>query len=752
MEIRTDLNTMNISGSKGAVRPKFDNAAVINTNDTVTKAQVAEGSFKKPEFKAEEAKESQQVQESKPAKANLSSPVIAGVDAIPGPSTSIVAAQLQKLAKTGVQFFSKRLIPIPFLENKKIDADKAAAILTSGDKSAIGRLRVKSDSSKPVPMSDLNDIGEISAFKGLGVMPSEEKNIADFIGYAGKIGLEFKTDDMKNIGTYGAYNLLTSGWGIAGQNPKPVQLVRDGIGVMTIKPGDNRTTAELRKEMEEGWSAVETVKGYEDGKYILKTLNKPLFDLSFIERYKGWDQLDKYSGTTQRKYKLISKYARSRDDFDEIVDILKNQKVIRDKSEFRPDHVELMMKRVFNDDASYTEKSEIIRDLQDHSPGEVSRNKLSYVVKSFKLIQSKSKNGAEFKKYAKLYSEMIDAMKYDSRVHFKDDTNGMKYPKKAFDFIADQLKGDVDDAKAFIGLLKGSSVDEAKKRFQTFQTAIRAEDMQTRIQVSHELMGTTGYEENYKTVLENLEPGENPSGSVALMRRLRAFYRGDTLNTKKRFVEIKELAAKYGGSPEECCEVLRSVYSNMTVGMKALNTIAKPVGNESFKDRADIYKERREKYTTDSYSSYLKECDESAIEDYSIITQGKVHNETLQDANNRFNTIYDNLDGKRHIEEVRDAYIMVSEGMKEGGSVLSSNIIQGAILKGRSKDEIRHYLREGLKEAAKQSKEAAKYSKNTPDTRNGKIEQDQEKVIIGGVKLDKQRYDNLLRILDTPEK
>lgn len=749
MEIRNDLSTLQNTGAFRSITSTGDKAAVINTQDTVTSAEAAVSIIKKPVIRAEkteetrEAKAAAEVKEADAVKAEPVSSSVTGAESIPGPSAAIISAQLRKLEKTGIQFLEKRLIPIPFLKHKKIDADKAASILTSGNKGKISKLRVKAGNTAAVPLADLNDIGELSAFKGMGVIQAKEKDLSEFLGYAGKIGLEFKTDDAKNVGEYGAYNLLTTGWEIAGQTPKPVQLVREGVGIMTIKPSEKRSSQQLREEMEESWNAVEHINKMKSKKGILKALSKPLFDLSFIEKYRGWDQLDRYSDISLQKYNIILKHAQNKEEFDEIVDIMKNQGRDRnDNSEFHPDHTELIMKKAFSDDATLREKSEIVRTLKNQCPREIRDSSLAFSVKSFKLIQEKSGSGTEFRKRAKIYSNMISAMEIDSGIHFKSNTNGMAAPKKAFEFIIDQLRGDEDDAKAFIGLLKGSTVDEAKKRFQTFQTAVRTENMDTRIKVSHGLMGTTHFEEDYKTVLENLEPGENPDDLVNLAKNLRKYYEDDTLNMKKSFVEIKEVASRAGGSATECIEVLDAVSSKMDIAMDILKTVAKPVGNESFRAQVDLFKEMRSKYSKSGYSdSVTKEYDYKGLKDYSIIVDGKLQNETLGAATDRFKLIFDNLGGKEHIEEVRDSYIMVSQGMKEGGSVLSNELIQKALLNGKNKEEIGRILREGIKEAAKLSRE-------DPARENGKIEQDEEKVVIGGVKLDKQKYDNLLRILD----
>ncbi len=747
MEIRNDLTSMQNMGAFNSVTAAGNKDAVIDTRDKVSTAESAVSIIKKPVFKnenVEEAKETGEVKDAEEVKTEPATSAVTGAESIPGPSAAMVSAQLRKLEKTGIQFMQKRLIPVPFFKHKKIDSDKAASILVSGKESKIGGLRVKvSGNISPVPFTGLEDVGELSGFKGLGIMPSKEKDLADFMSYAGKIGLEFRTDDSNNVGDYGAYNFLTTGWEIAGQSPKPVQLVREGVSIMTVKPGDKRTTAELKKELEEAWNSMDSLKKMENSKSIFKAFSKPLFGQSFIEKFKAWDVLDRYSNGATEKYNVIMKYAQNKEEFDEIVDILRNQGRNRnDNSFFSPDDTKLIMERVMKDDASLTDKAKVIRELKDLCPSNISYNSDAFKKKGFRLIQKKSGNGAEFVKNAKIYTDMISAMKTNSDLHFKYNTDGTSAPKKAFGFMMDQLKGDVDDARAFIGLLKGSTVDEAVKRFKDFQTAVKSEDVHTRIRVSHALMGSKGYEDNYRTVLENLEPGEDPGELIKLVKMLRNVYEDDTLNIKKTLVEIREKTAEAGGSIGKSNDIMDSIASTMDVALDAIGTIVKPLTGTGFDERADVFVAIRNKYPKDPYSSdEKKKADKNAIKDYSVIVDGKVPTESLQDAADRFNLIRDKLGESISIEEIRDSYIMVSQGLKEGSGILTNELIQKALLNGRNKKEIGEILREGIKEAAGKSG-------SEPGKGAGRIEQDEEKVVIGGVKLDKQKYDNLLRILD----
>lgn len=746
MEIRTDLTSMQNVGSFNSITSAGNKDAVIDTRDKVTTAESAVSIIKKPVFKSEkveEVKETGEVREAEEVKVEPATSAVTGAESISGPSAAMVSAQLRKLEKTGIQFMQKRLIPIPFLKHKKIDSEKAASILVSGKESKIGSLRVKAGGNiSPVPFTSMEDIGELSGFKGLGIMPSKEKEMADFMSYAGKIGLEFKTDDANNVGDYGAYNFLTTGWEIAGQSPKPVQLVREGVSIMTVKPGDKRTAAELKKELEESWNCMDSVKKINYSKSIFKSFSKPLFGLSFIEKYKAWDVMDKYSDGAIDKYNVIMKYAQTKEEFDEIVDILRNQgRGSNDKSFFSPDDTKLMMKKVLKDDASFTDKAKVIRELKYLTPSKI-RSDSGFMKKSLLLIQKQSRNGAEFVKNAKLYTDMITAMEIKSDLHFKYNTDGMSAPKKAFSFIMDQLRGDEDDASAFIGLLKGSTVDEAMKRFQIFQTAVKTEDVNTRIKVSHALIKTKGFEENYRTVLENLEPGEDPQGLINCVKMLRNYYDNDTLNLKRTLVEIRERTAEAGGSIDKSNDIMETISSTMDVAMDVIGTVAKPLAGTGFAERADVFIAIRKNYPKEAHSSdEKKRLDMLAIEDYSVIVDGRVPTESLQDAVDRFNFILEKLKQSAHITDIRDFYIMISEGLKQGNVIHINELIEKALLFGKYWKEISEILREGIKEAAAKSG-------NLQDKGSGRIEQDEEKVVIGGVKLDKQKYDNLLRILE----
>ena len=747
MEIRTDLQSLNSVGSLQQGFRQINVDAKINTNDTLVRSEAPDLSLKKPEISVDKTAETQ-VATPEP---KVASPLTNASGAIPGPSGAIISAQLQKLEKIGVQFLEKRLIPMPFLKHKKISAEEAASVLTSGNKSKISKLRVQSGKAAPMPVADFSDIGELSAFKGLGIMPAQEKDLAGFLKYAGSIGIEFKTDDAKNVGEYGAYNLLTTGWGIAGQNPKPVQLVREGVSIMTLKPGENKSPQDLKKELEETWKAIDSLKTFKEPKKYYKSLSKPCMNMSFLEKFQALDKMDKYCDRALSNYDITTTHAKDKAELHEMTDILNNQQMITAYSEpeFDPPDVELMMKKGVPDDASPTDKAEVIRDLRKQitsgPSGNYYRERQAFVRDSFKLVQKNSKDGKDFLRVSKLYLNMTDAMGISSNHSGHDYLGLFKNAKKAFGFITGQLKRQQDEAEAFIGLLKGSSVEQAKERFQFIQMPVKTEDIATRVKISHALIKTPGFEENYRIVLENTEPGQNPMELVDLMKRIRGEYKKDDFNSKKAFMDVIQTIALNGLSVSEGNEAINVLKTSLDMGMTGLRTLSAPVVNSSFQERKNLLLKLRGNYGTDkgSYRDEKEEVkyDKNAIEDYKLISSTIIKGETLQNATDRFQMVFDNLGGYSNIKEVRDAYIVITEGTKAGGSVMSSELIQKALLGGKNKDEVRKILSDGIKEAAAKSKDLS-------PQRNGKIVQDEEKVIIGGVKLDKQKFDNLLRILD----
>lgn len=752
MEIRSDISSLRSAGSFASLTSGADKGAVINITDSLVKAETIDSSYKRPEIRISEAGAAEEIKEVKTGRAGSSFAVMSGADAIPGPSTAMVAAQIQKLASVGFEFLTERSIPIPFMKHKKIDANEAASILSSGDKGKISRLRVKSEKTDPVPITNFNDIGELSAFKGLGTMPGEAKDLAEFLKYAGGIGLEFKTDDAKNVGEYGAYNLLTTGWGIAGQNSKPVELVREGVSIMTLKPGENRSPQDLKKELEETWSAVDKLKTFEKTEKYYNTLGKPFQDMSFVERFRAFDCMDKYCGRALANYEIAVKHAGNRKEFTEMVEVLDKQELIgyRKNSEFDPEDVEIMMKKVIPNDLSVAEKADILRGLRHHiSKDEFEKGKKAFVRSSFQLVQKNSGDGKDFLRLSKLYLSMASAIGIGLKGYDENYPGYFENAKKTFGFITDQLNGKQTESEVFIGLLNGNSMDEAKKRFQFIQTPVKNEDIATRVKVAHALNSTAGFEENYKAVLENTDPGKNPMDLVNLMKRIRGAYKEDDFNSKKTFVDVKQLIALNGLSVPEGNEAMSILVSSLEKGIEGLRTLSSPIGNESFDVRKNLLAKLRSNYGTDKGSErtkreYLK-YDDNSLEDYKLITSTLLKGETLEDAGNRFQMVFDGLGGYKHIQEVRDAYNVITEGAKNGGSALTNELIQKALLNGKNKSEVRKILREGIDEAARQFKDPIRHS-------NGKIVQDEEKVIIGGVKLDKQKYENLLKVLDQPGK
>lgn len=760
MEIRNEINSLRDTGVFRSITSGSEKAAVINTTDSLSRAEVLDSSFKKPEIRTSESEKTEgasetiqavEPQEAKPDAAGSGFLSMSGIDAVPGVSTAIISAQLQKLERIGVQFLKKRLIPIPFLKHKKIDAKEAATVLTSGNKSKISKLRVQSGKAAPVPMTDFNDIGELSAFRGLGLMPAQEKDLAGFLKYAGSVGIEFKTDDAKNVGEYGAFNLLTTGWGISGQTPKPVELVREGVSIMTLKPGENRSPEDLKKELEATWAAVEKLKTFEKPEKYFKSLGKPFMEMSFLEKFNSFDYMDGYCGRALSNYDMTTKYAGDKKDLAEMVDILGNQEKIgyHNSQEFDTPDVELMIKKVLPNDASSREKSEVIRSLRKQiTRDSYYEGRQKFVRDSFKLVQKSSKDGKDFLRLSKLYLGMIDALGIDTRGSDQDYKAWLSPAKKAFSFIMDQLKGNQEEAEAFIGLLRGSKIDKAKERFQFIQTPVKTEDIAIRVKISHALIETDGFEENYKMVLENVEPGQDPMELVDLMKRIRGEYKEDDFNSKKAFMDVVQTIAMNGLSVSEGNEAMKTLKSSLDIGMDGLRALSSPVGSSSFQDRRNLLAKMRGNYGTDKgsyrYEQEEVKYDKNALKDYKLIASTLLKGETLNNAADRFQMVFDNLGGYSNIEEVRDAYIVITEGTKAGGSALSSELIQKALLGGKNKDEVRKILSDGIKEAAAKSKDSS-------PQRDGKIVQDEEKVIIGGVKLDKQKFENLLRVLDQPK-
>ncbi len=748
MEIRTDIQSLNSIGPLQQGVRQINNYAKINTNDVLVKSETPDASLQKPEVNVEKTVETQAVVE----KPEVVSPLTAAIGATPGPSTAIISAQLQKLEKIGVQFLEKRLIPIPLLKHKKIGADTASSILTSGNKSKLSRLRAKSGSAVPVPVTDFNDIGELSALKGVGVLPSEGKELAGFLKYAGSLGLEFRTDDSKNVGEYGAYNLLTTGWGIAGQTPKPVELVREGVSIITLKPGENRSPEDLRKELDECWKAIDEINGYKEPKKYFQSLSKPFEDLSFLEKFQAYNQMDKYCDRALSNYEITTKYAKDKKEMQEIADLLNKQEILEiyKEQEFDPADVELMMKKPIPDDVSPKEKSEVIRGLRRQitygNNSSFFKGRKQFIRDSFKLVQKSSKDGKDFLRLSKLYLNIVDALRIGGWKKESEFDDAFYFTKKAFNFITGQLKGNQNDAETFVGLLRGSSIDRAKKRFQFIQTPVKLEDMETRINVAHTLAETPGFEENFRMVLENVEPGKDPADLTALIMGIREIYKDDDAGSKKAFMDVINAIQMSGLTFIESIEAMDVFGSSLEKSVEGFKVLSVPVGGSSLGDRKNLLSKLRSNYKALDNKDISKNegNDNNALEDYKLVSSTVLKGETLKQAGDRFQMIFDNLGGAKHIEEVRDMYTVVTESMKEGNSILSNELIQKVLLGGKNRDEIRKMLMEDIRDAANMSK-------NGEPQANRKIVQDKEKVIIGGVKLDKKKYDNLLRVLGQPE-
>lgn len=769
MEIRSDITSLNKTNKTGLFRSitkGTDKYATIDTTDSLAKAEVTDNSFRRPEVGASETGKTNKAGSSKQGLSDYKTPTVTGVDATPGVVAAIVATQLQKLENLGVTYELKPAVPLPFVSNKQIDAKEAASILSADDNKMSGRLRAKIDGITPLPLADLNDVGELSAFRGVGVMPARWEELAEFLKYAGEQKLEFRTDDRKNVGEYGAYNLLTTGWEAAGQKPETVNITFGGVGIMTLKPGEHRSFQELKKEFEETLEAVEKLQGISGNALHFDELNKPFMNLSFLDKFRIMDRLDGSNNDALYGYQMISKYAADKNDLSSIMNAIDDPKMF----DLKPTDIRLIAMKAFPDDVSPREKADVLNNIKMQivkRPNErLSEGQRNFLRNSFQLIQKKADNGQDFLRLSKVFLKMTDAMGIESSADkYLFESTWIKpfdESKKVFNYITDKLKGKQEESEAFIGLLRGTSIEGAKWRMEFIMRPVKGEDYPTRVKVAHSLAETPGFNSNFQTVLKNTEPGQDPMELVDLMKNIRRYY-GDDVSSVKAFVDTKTNISDTGLTIPQGCSVLSIFTTDMEKGIEAMKEIASPVGSESFEDRRNLLAALRDNYKLDAYydvdslfkDKKLARFDNSALDDYRLVITSMLPGETLEQAGERFHRVFEVLKGRDNSAEVRDAYLVITESMKGGNSFIPADLLSKALLTGRKPEDVRKILRDGLTEASeklrKQGRDAfgeiAGGAGSSTD-KTHEIIQDNEKVIIGGVRLDKKRFDNILRILD----
>ena len=749
MDIRfnTGIGNKNINNSN--TKKHSASGAYIDTRDKLGSVKNPQWGYTKPFFVKEPSVETAEtVVTEKPGSLKDTGSLPGGMDSIPGPSAAVVSRQVKQLSDMGLQFLKKGFMTI-FGKNR-LSPDETSKILTGSDKSAKSKLMVKIGDGDAVPINTGEDVRELAFFKGISDEQLAKADVADFLRYVEKTGVKFNSKGGKDIGGYGAYNYLDKGWAIAGEGSAPVNLVRDGINIMTIDPNKSFDGKAAKKEFEEAWDAYEKLNGFDTEDYqnkkYLKTLDKPLFDFSFVEKFRHFDTMDLYCDRAIDKYKTLSKKAENKAEYLDMVDVLENQDLVMahlDKySEFDPDQVAAIMDRKGPKDASPRLKSEIMRELSKPLiSNNYSHYRRSYVLNSFNTVVKNANNSSDLKNLSKMYIDMHNSL--HTRLRFDSNNVGGEIEKsqKAFKFIIDKLGKDNTKAEAFNGILRcGKDVDECIGMYDIIEPPVKGEDFKVRAETAHVLAGTKHFGENFKTILETLNPGENHTEWANLIKEMEDVYREDPQSARKMFVDVKNIALNNQGAASECIKLVKTLQSDSTFFKDALGLIGKPVKGEGFRTRTDILAKFRENHKNErKLRKTPQTCDRETLEDYKTISSNIARSDTLESAANRFQMLMDSLNGNKNTKAVRNIYVQLTREIDKEDSLISRERIEELV----NETDIYLYSSDPIDKIEayiKKTVNSIRELKGIKDVGNKKhITEDEKTVNIGGVQLDKNR-------------
>ena len=240
----------------------------------------------------------------------------------PGSVNAGVLGSLTNLfsSKTPV-FYRKRKFRIPLVMGKygKITKDEAENILRDGSSIERGSLGVKTpDSSEVMPMIDQQDLREIQAFyhsESVNGLP--DNDMAGILRSATEQGLKLRTSDGKTVGAYGAYNLLTTGWVNEGITTEGIDIIKDGVHLMSISPDNLQDTGKISHDLT---ASLEAYKEMKPSKNFFSVLKKSAGKLSFAERTAIFNKLrsvDMITSNPMKVYDAVLAETKEGESFDD---------------------------------------------------------------------------------------------------------------------------------------------------------------------------------------------------------------------------------------------------------------------------------------------------------------------------------------------------------------------------------------------------------------------------------------------------
>ena len=171
---------------------------------------------------------------------------------VSGAASLPVVKILDELSKKNISFFKKRGFRIPgfMVKFKQIDVDKAKELITHTKTSKREALTIQVGNSSFIENPTDEDLRDLEIYKDTGKNISSKANdVLAFVKDAVSKDFHLQIKDSKEKGTFVSYRHLMG----RGTKPedlnKPVNVIRKGVSVMTLKPGEFDDIRKLRSSL-----------------------------------------------------------------------------------------------------------------------------------------------------------------------------------------------------------------------------------------------------------------------------------------------------------------------------------------------------------------------------------------------------------------------------------------------------------------------------------------------------------------------
>jgi len=584
---------------------------------------------------------------------------------------------LENLEKSNVAFLKKRGFYIPFVTGKfaKVDAEKVAETLSEGTTGDKKNLRVQPEGLGMLPIMDEGDVQELRAFhitSATGSLPQNE--IAGFLNDSVSSGMKLKGTSGENLGAYGAYNYLTTGWESADVGKQDVDLYREGTAIMKLTPDKIKDPFAVKKELKDTWDAYNTLEKY--GSKYLNSVGEPVGKTSFLKRFEIFEKLNKLEqgkNDAETVYSVIAKRTDADEDFEKVADYYMD---LRNKVNDRFNTMETLqafnysrsnlkgnpiLEKAFVDIIKGTgDINETIRGLrlittpianETFSDRRDAMQMLTDTagkdgVTAFELASQYMLPGETIRDSAKEYTELIKDLSY----------HGEKHASRAFVYMRTELKDEKEQREIFKGLFRTlCNQFETVKMMNSLKTPFRDTTYKERAEVMAKLLQNTDAEqarEDFEFLKGQTGKNEKFSEVGKLYGELGeavsdGYYRHQQTGNAFEFVRntLKSDKAKTASFTK-----LLRAGKDTDKSIRAYKMIQKPVKGENYKMREEVAVKLLE------YDDFKENYEEISTHIYSGEDLGKVTDQFL--------AIHEAMGKDSYTNKTREAFIDMKEKSK----------------------------------------------------------------------------------------